>query len=145
MNIKPKLGIDKLLFGMNQQDVEVLFGKPDKQFQDDDKNIIQVFNLQKCRLTFYADEDFRLGYIISSNSESTLFDQSVIGKNIGEVKSELLLQGLKEWEQEDFDLTENHFNEDNWLVLQSEFGKIVKIEIGAIINDKDEFDWKFGK
>jgi hypothetical protein len=27
--------------------------------------------------------------------------------------------------------------------LQSEYGKIIRIEIGAIINDKDEFEWKF--
>jgi hypothetical protein len=28
-------------------------------------------------------------------------------------------------------------------MLQAEFGTIVKIELGAIINDRDEFDWKF--
>jgi hypothetical protein len=50
---------------------------------------------------------------------------------------------FKSWEIEDFDSTENHFNESNWLILQSEFGLVVKVEIGAIINDKDEFDWKF--
>jgi hypothetical protein len=144
MNIIPKHGIDKLLFGMKQQDVAALYGKPDKQFKDDDKNIIQLYNAHQWRLTFYEDEEFRLGYIISSNPKLQLFNKSVIGINIADAKADLLSHGYKNWEQEDFDLAENYFNEENWLILQSEFGLIAKIEIGAIINDKDEFDWKFG-
>ena len=46
--------------------------------------------------------------------------------------------------KENFDLAENYFNEENWLILVSEFNKIVKVELGCIIKD-DEFDWKFGK
>ncbi len=140
MKLNPKNGINKLLFGMKQKDVEALYGKPSKQFNDDDANIIYVYNTEKMRLTFYEDEAFRLGYIISSNPELTLLDKKVIGKNVEAVKSEL---PFKTWEQEDFDSTENHFNESNWLTLQSEYGIIIRVEIGANINDKDEFDWKF--
>lgn len=140
MKLNPKNGIDQLLFGMKQKDVVNLYGNPNKKFEDDDNNIIFLYNDAKLRLTFYQDEDFRLGYIISSNIEITVLDKKVIGKNIEEVKNEL---PFKTWEQEDFDSTENHFNESNWLILQSEFGKIIRVEIGAIINDNDEFDWKF--
>lgn len=142
MKLNPKLGIDKLLFGMKQKDVEVIYGKADKQFIDDDKNLILVYNEQKWRLTFYEDEDLRLGYIISSNTALTLLDKKVIGRKVEDVKQELVT--FKSWEQEDFDLAENHFNEDNWIILQTEFGEIANVEIGAIINNKDEFDWKFG-
>jgi hypothetical protein len=144
MTINPKHGIDNLLFGMKQKDVEAIYGKPNKQFRDDDKNIIHVYDHQKWRLTYYADEDFRLGYIIAANPELELFGQKVIGKKAAEVKEALLAHHFKTWENEDFDLAENHFNEDHWLILQTEFGAITKIEIGAIINNKDEFDWKFG-
>lgn len=143
MELKPKYGIDRLLFGMKQNDVESLYGKADKQYKDDDKNVILVYNEQKWRLTFYEDEDFRLGYVICSNPELRLFGKVVIGREVAQVKQDLPAQHFKTWEQEDFDLAENHFNEDHWLILQSEFGCIVKVEIGAIINDKDEFDWKF--
>jgi hypothetical protein len=44
---------------------------------------------------------------------------------------------------EDFDSFENHFNESNWLILQTEFDDVIRVEIGAIIKDNDEFDWKF--
>ncbi len=142
MKLNPKNGIDQLLFGMKQKDVIAIYGTPDKQFTDDDENIIYLYNKSKLRLTFYEDEDFKLGYMITSNSEATILDQLVIGRNVSEVKKELPFQS---WEKEDFDSTENHFNESNWLILQSEFEEISRVEIGAIINDNDEFEWKFNK
>jgi len=142
MKLNPKNGIDQLLFGMKQNDVIAIYGNPDKQFKDDDGNIIYLYNQQKWRLTFYEDEDFRFGYIITSNPEILLLDKKVIGRNVVEVKNEL---PFKSWEMETFDTTENHFNESNWLVLQSEFNEVIRVEIGAIIKDNDEFDWKFKK
>ena len=142
MNIIPKNGFDKLLFGMKQKDVIAICGSPDKQFEDDDKNVIFLYYPLKLRLTFYEDEDFRLGYIITSNSDAILLDKKIIGRNVAEVMQEL---PFKSWEMETFDSTENHFNESNWLILQSEFGIIIRLEIGAIINDNDTFDWKFKK
>ena len=140
MIVNLKNGIDKLLFGMNQKDVELLYGKPDKQFNDEDENIICLYNKQKWSLTFYEDEDFRLGYIICSHPETTILDKKVIGKNVEEIKAEL---PFKSWTNEAIDTIENHFNESNWLILQSEYNDIIRVEIGAIINDNDEFDWKF--
>lgn len=140
MKINPKNGIDKLLFGMKQNHVEAIYGKPNKQFNDDDGNCIYLYFAEKLRLTFYEDEGFRLGYIITSNPEATLLDKKVVGINVEELKNEL---PFKSWEQENFDSTVNHFNESNWLILQSEFGVVIRVEIGAIIKDNDEFDWKF--
>lgn len=142
MKLNPKNGIDQLLFGMKQKDAIALYGTPNKQFEDDESNIIFLYNQAKLRLTFYEDEDFRLGYIITSNPEVTLLDKKIIGRNVTELKQEL---PFKTWEQEDFDATENHFNESNWLILQSEFDVVIRAEIGAIINEKDEFEWKFKK
>ena len=142
MIIIPKNGIDKLVFGMKQNDVLSIYGKPDKQFKDEDQNVIFIYNDLQLQMSFYEEEDFKLGYIISSNPGLTIFDNSVIGKTIETLKSEL--STFKTWEKENFDLAENYFNEENWLILVSEFNKIVKVELGCIIKD-DEFDWKFGK
>jgi hypothetical protein len=140
MIVNPKNGVDQLLFGMKQKDVIAIYGEPNKQFKDDDLNIIFLYNSQQLRITFYEDESMRLGYIITSYPEATVLGKKIMGREVAEVKNEL---PFKSWEQEDFDSTENHFNESNWLVLQSEYGKIIRVEIGAIINDKDEFEWKF--
>lgn len=140
MKINPKNGVDQLLFGMKQSHVEVIYGKPNKQFKDDDDNCIYLYYHEKMRLTFYEDEGFRLGYIITSSNAVTLLDKKVIGTSIADLKNDL---PFNSWEQENFDSTENHFNESNWLILQSEFGIVIRVEIGAIIKDNDEFDWKF--
>ena len=102
-----------------------------------------LYNDHKWQLTFYEDEGFKLGYIICSNPNLTLFSKKIIGTKIEDATSEMVQKGLKSWEVEEFDIAENHFNEANWLILQSEFGEVAKIELGAIINDDDEFVWKF--
>ena len=143
MKINLKNGIEKLIFGMKQSDVTAIYGKPDRNYKDEDNNIIFASNTQKMRLTFYMEEEFKLGYIVASSLDLELFGNKIIGRKIEDVKKELVLKGLKTFTQEDFDTFENYFNEENWIILQTEFDEVVKFEIGAIINDKDEFDWKF--
>ncbi len=143
MKISPKSGIDKLLFGMKQNDVIALYGKPNRNYKDEDDNMIFAYNALKMRLTFYQDEEFKLGYIVASSSDLELFGNKVIGKNISEAKKDLATKGITKFTLEDFDTFENYFNEDNWFILQTEFDEVVKFEIGTIINAKDEFDWKF--
>lgn len=145
MKINLKNGIDKLLFGMKQNDVTALYGKPNHNYKDEDENVIFAYNALKMRLTFYKDEEFKLGYIVASDRVLELFGHKIIGKKISEAKKELVLQGITKFTQEEFDTFENYFNEDNWFILQTEFEEVVKFEIGAIINAKDEFDWKFKK
>jgi hypothetical protein len=145
MKINLKNGIDKLLFGMKQNDVIALYGKPNRNYKDEDDNQIFAYNSLKMRLTFYQEEGLKLGYIVASSPELELLGNTIIGKKIAEIKKELSLNGITKFTQEDFDTFENYFNEDNWFILQTEFDEVVKFEIGAIINNKDEFDWKFKK
>jgi hypothetical protein len=143
MKINLKHGIDQLVFGMKQNDVIAIYGKPNRNYKDEDDNVIFSYNAQKMRLTFYNDEDLKLGYIVASSAEMELFEHKIIGRKISDVKSELVSKGITKFTQEDFDTFENYFNEDHWIIFQTEFDEVVKFEIGAIINDKDEFDWKF--
>ncbi len=143
MKINLKTGVDKLLFGMKQNDVISIYGKPDRNYKDEDDNVIFAYKDKKLRLTFYKDEEFKLGYIIASAKELDLLGISIIGRCISDVKNDLNSQGITKFSQEDFDTFENYFNEENWFIIQTEFDEVVKFEIGAIINNKDEFDWKF--
>ncbi len=145
MKINLKFGIDKLIFGMKQKDVSAIYGKPDRNYKDEEDNVIFAYNALKIRLTFYKEEDFKLGYMVISSPELELFGNKLINRNIAEVKKELTKKGLSKFTQEEFDTFENYFNEENWIIFQTEFDEVVKFEIGAIINEKDEFDWKFGK
>ncbi len=143
MKINLKSGIDKLLFGMKQNDVTAALGKPDKNYKDEDDNVIFVYNAHKMRLTFYQEEDLKLGYIVASSNDLEVFGFKLIGRKIADVKKDFATKGINKYNQETFDTFENYFNEDNWFILQTEFDEVVKFEIGAIINNKDEFDWKF--
>ena len=145
MKINLKSGIEQLLFGMKQNDVTALYGKPDRNYKDEDDNVILVYNKLKMRLTFYQEEELRLGYIVASSPKLELFGNLIIDKPIASVKKDLAAKGITKFTQEEFDTFENYFNEENWFILQTEFEEVVKFEIGAIINQKDEFDWKFGK
>lgn len=144
MKINPKIGIDSLIFGMKQKDVEKIYGNPDKQFKDEDQNIIYLYNDKKWRLTFYEDEEFRLGYIISSHPELVLFEATIINEPISKVEDLLKSKNLKPLEVESFDSVDNYFNESNWMIFQVEYGQVIRFELGAVFNEKaDEFDWKF--
>lgn len=143
MQINLKNGIDKLIFGMKQKDVTAIYGKPDRNYKDEDDNVIFAYNALKMRLTFYKDEEFKLGYIVASGADLELFGNKIIDRKIDDVKKEMAAKGITKFTQEEFDTFENYFNEENWMILQTEFDEVVKFEIGAIINDKDEFDWKF--
>ena len=63
MKINLKNGIDKLIFGMKQNDVTAIYGKPDRNYKDEDDNVIFAYNALKMRLTFYVEED--LNWVIS--------------------------------------------------------------------------------
>ena len=145
MKIIPKSGYEKLLFGMQQQDVTALYGKPQLVFEDEDNNSIALYYDLKVRLTFYEDEDFRLGYLIISHPEAVLYDHKVIGISVTTIVELLKKKGFANWEKEQYDSTINFFNEDFWLILQTEYDEVVKVEIGAVIKNQDEFDWKFKK
>lgn len=145
MKINLKNGIDKLIFGMKQNDVIAVYGKPDKNYKDEDDNLILVYNNLKIRMTFYKDEDFKLGYLVASSPNLELFGNIIIARKITDVKKDLVQKGISKFTQEEFDTFENYFNEENWIIFQTEFDEVVKFEIGAIINSKDEFEWKFKK
>lgn len=145
MKINLTVGIDQLQFGMLQSDVEKIYGKPNKQYNDEDDNVIYLYDEPKFRLTFYEEEDFKLGFIISAHKDLEIAGFNVIGKSFEEAKTFLATQKITEFTEETFDTYLNFFNEDNWLILQTEFGEIVKVELGATFNAQDEFDWKYKK
>lgn len=142
MKINLKSGIGELLFGMKEKDVKAVYGEPDRVYKDEDKNIIYLYYKEKLRLTFYQDEDFRLGYIISSNPGLEIFGKQIIGMKWADAENLARENKVKDFEKETFDMTDSYFNEDNWIILQAEFDEVVKAELGATIKN-DEFEWKF--
>jgi hypothetical protein len=143
MEIKLKYGIDNLLFGMKEQDVTKILGKPDTQYKDEEENVVFMYNARKLRLIFYKEEAFKLGYLTTTNPIVKLFNTSLIGKNWSDVFPVLEKHKVKSFETDTVEGMMSYFNEENWLFIHVDYNEIVKIEVGAVFSDKDEFDWRF--
>jgi len=141
MEIKLKQGLDDLLFGSNMRSAEEKLGKYDKKFEDEDGNVKYQYNKLKLTLTFYKEAGFKLAYIQCSGDEITLLGKKLVGENIDKIIDFLEENGLEDIAHEDFDTFETFTNEDNWLVLNAEYGEVDEVEIGVIINDDDEYEW----
>ena len=101
MKINPKNGIDKLLFGMKQNDVTAIYGKPDRNYKDEDDNVIFAYNKHKMRLTFYQEEALKLGYVVASSPDLEIFGFKIIGRKIADVKKDLATKGITKFTQEE--------------------------------------------
>jgi hypothetical protein len=143
MEIKLKYGIDNLLFGMKEQDVTKILGKPDTQYKDEEDNVVFMYNARKLRLIFYKEEAFKLGYMTTTNPIVKLFNTTIIGKNWSDVLPVLEKHKVKSFETDTVEGMMSYFNEENWLFVHVDYNEIVKIEVGAVFSDKDEFDWRF--
>ncbi len=141
--IKPHHGIGPLLFGMKRPDIEKHLGAPDAIFKDEDHNPVLVYNDKMLQLTLYLEEDLRLGYIICAHPETELQGEKIIGKPAAEVLETLPKKMYGPWERDVQECLTRHFSEAQWLILQEEFSRVIKVELGAEINDKDEMVWKF--
>ncbi len=142
MKLKLKEGVDNILFGTSINFVEERFGKPDKIYEDEEGNKKYQYNKQKLTLSFYKEADFRLAYVQTSSEEIEIFASKIIGKDIDNVLDFLESKGIEDFKYEDYDSFETYTNEDNWLVLNVEYGIVDEVEIGVIINDDDEYEWK---
>ncbi|MCF6240264.1 MAG: hypothetical protein L3J74_02835 [Bacteroidales bacterium] len=142
MEIKLKEGIDNILFGCSMKYVEKNLGKPDKVYEDEEENKKYQYNKQKLTLTFYKEAGFRLAYIQTSNEEIEILGKKIIGKEIDTVLDFFENKAIEDFKYEDYDSFETYTNEDNWLVLNIEYGLLDEVEIGVIINDDDEYEWK---
>jgi hypothetical protein len=145
MEIKPEIGIGELKFGMKLAEVIKILGNPDsvKAEKDDEHRIIVVFNKHRLRLTFYENENGKLGYIISSNPNLTYNGINIINSNIDFTKKEVFGKIINKWEIENYESFISHFEEKYWLTLHSEFETVTIFELG--VPYKNEEDYKVPK
>jgi len=142
MELKLKIGIENLKFGMTQDEVIEILGKPDRNFEDDDDDnqIISEWYEKKLRLTFYKSDNNKMGYLRTINENLFFKQEKIIGKKIDLVK-DYFKNDITSWENTDYLSFINYFNEKYWLSLHVEFGVIVRLEMGVPFNENNEYDW----
>ena len=142
MEIKLKNGIGNLKFGMTENEIIKILGKPNKRFvdEDDDNQIISECNDKKLRLTFYKNFENRLGYLRTKNENLTFNQNKIIGQKTEVVKN-YFKNEIIDWEITEYHFFVDYFNENYWLSLHSEFANIVNFEMGVPFNENEEYDW----
>ena len=143
MEIKPKIGFNNIKYGMYRKDIIAILGKPDRIVTDENDEFEQrlEWNELKIRLTFQLDDNDRFTYLTSKNNETEFKGERIIGMNINDAKNKLFAELITEWEVEDYQFFETHFNEDLWLTLRSEFGKVLEFEMGVPFKNENEYNW----
>jgi len=143
MEVRPKIGIDNLKFGMTRNEVIKILGKADKEIIDpnDKDHLILEWTNKLIRLVFYQHHNDRFAYFRTKNPEISFKEKKIIGRNVEIVKQDVFGTLISEWEIEDYTAFETHFDENYWINLDVEYGIVNGFELGVSFKDNDEYDW----
>lgn len=141
MEVKPKVGVASFKFGMLRDQVIKYLGSPDKTITDeyDPQEMRLVWNRFHLTMTFQADGRFT--YFSSRHPELTYLNQYLINVPIKEAKENIFGRLITDWEVEDYDSFETHFNEKLWLTLYTKYGKVIEFELGVPFKNETEYEW----
>ena len=141
MEIKPKIGFENIKFGMYRKDIINILGEPDRittdEYDEDEHRL--DWNYLKIRLTFQADDRFT--YFTCKNADLKYNGHNFFDMQIEKAKNEIFGKLAKEWEVEDYEFFQTHFNEKLWLTLRSEYGKVIEFELGVPFKSETEYNW----
>ena len=144
MEIKLGIGLDNIIFGLTQGEIENILGKPDRVRMDEEYEEFEPmlqFNSIKTRLTFYKNHRDKLGYIRSSNPDLNYKNKKIIGKSISEAFDIFDEIPKDNWQITEYDFWIEYFNEDWWIILRCDYSEVTQIEIGVPFKDEDEYNW----
>jgi len=137
MEISIGRGLNKILFGMLQKDIENLLGLPSKKYRGEFDDIYWLYNDLKITLKFEKDEEYKLGWIEVKNPNSTLFSKKLISKSTKDVIDFISGKINDEIELNDYDSFESYTFNNNWLEIQSEYGIVTQINFGYLFDNED--------
>ncbi len=146
MELKPRIGADKLRFGMKRKEIIALLGEPDQIVRDEygrhnDRELILDWNKQKLRLTFNKKLEERLVYLQTKNRGLTYNGQKIMDRKIETVKSKVFGNLIHQWDPDYYVNFTTYFNEEYWLSLHVEFGVVTNVEVGVPFHHREAFDW----
>lgn len=141
MEIVIGIGLEPLIFGMSQDEVKSIWGKPDKITNEElEFAIIYYYNEKLIKTKFDRDEDLKLYSIEVFNPEVRLFNNSVIGKTKKEIERMLENKGYSKLVHEDYETFDTVFCEQIWTTFEFEFDRLKSIEFSPLF-DNDEIVW----
>jgi len=144
MEIKTGIGLDNILFGMSQDNVIAIMGRPDKVVYDHVSNIFKLeieyyYNRHLVQMNF--DEYDRLCGITVFNPDALMFNREIMGKTKSEILDLLKLNGYCKIEDEDYDWFETVWCDEILTDFTFGFNKLKSINFSPLYDDNDEQIW----
>lgn len=146
MRIEIGIGLNNLIFGMSQENVISIMGKPDKIVETEPlQDFYYYFNNKLIKIKFDSEESYRLYTIEVFNPNTIMFNQQLINKDKHEILALLKLNGYFEIEQEDYDTFETVFCQEIGSEFLFEFNKLRSISFSPLFDNEDEIIWPMEK
>ena len=140
MEIKIGIGLDDIVFGMSQEEVKTIMGKPDK-ISELDERIVYYFNVPLIKTAFDMTDDYKMYSIEVFNPETILFNKKVINETKSDIFGLLNSNGYYEIEGEEYDTFETLFCKDIWSTFMFEFNRLKSVEFSPLYGDDDKLIW----
>jgi hypothetical protein len=140
--IKIGIGIDDIKFGMLQNEVKNILGKPDKISETEKENgIVYYFNKLLFKTKFDKEEECKMYSIETYNPESLMFKQKIINKDKSEILDLLSVNGCKDITYKDYDIFDTLFCEEIWTTFMFEFDRLVSVEFSPLSWGDEKIIW----
>lgn len=143
MELKLKMGVDNLKFGMTINEVIRVLNEPNRILnnEDNENEVILEWNYEKLRLTFLKNENDRFAYLRTINPELKFNGKRIIGGEVEYVKKGILGELISDWEMDDYGFFITHFNEAYWLTLHEKYGIVTDFELGLPFENDEDYNW----
>lgn len=148
MKIIPRIGFDKIKFGMSIDEVISIFGKP--ELVEEDKYTNNPDDLYKTlwyfsntlSFIFNKEDNFRLGTISSFSTSHTLFGKKLIGLNLNSILTTSTLSSeapkVESWKNEDHEELKCLDYDRLGLIFWFKENILFKIECSYLFDDDNE-------
>ena len=134
-------GINDFIFGLTESEIISMHGEPDKKYTDEYGDIYIQYNPIETTLKFEKENNFKLGWLETSNINTQLYEMSPWKLPQIELISKLKEILSEPLEIEDYDSFESVLFNNSWLELQFEYGKLRQINIGVLFDASDDPMW----
>jgi hypothetical protein len=141
MEIKIGIGVDELIFGLTESQVEEILGLANKIYTTDGGcRRLQFFD-RMLELSFEPDNDGLLGWIEVHNPDATLFGHKLLSQPRERVLEVIVSKLGQPSECEDYASFDTVFYEEHWLEFHFNFGRLTHINFGVLYGKDDETLW----
>lgn len=141
MDISIGKGINEFIFGLTESDIIGKQGLPNKKYIDESGDLYIKYNSLETTLKFEKDNDYKLGWVETSNIKTKLLEFSP-----WKIQKEELIPKLTEIlseppEVEDYGSFESVTFNNAWLEFQFEYGQLKKINFSVLYDEHNNPKW----